>query len=51
MSNNEQQSKGLIYGINDRPPLYDTLFAAIQHLLSRDASATSLDAVCNGPCR
>ena len=34
MSNNEQQSKGLIYGINDRPPLYDTLFAAIQHLLA-----------------
>lgn len=27
-------SSNLIYGINDRPPLSDTIFAAIQHLLA-----------------
>lgn len=26
--------KDLIYGLNDRPPLHDTLFAALQHLLA-----------------
>lgn len=26
--------KGLIYGLEDRPPLRDTLFAALQHLLA-----------------
>ena len=25
---------GLIYGLNDRPPLKDTFFAALQHLLA-----------------
>jgi xanthine permease XanP len=34
MDDNSAQSKGLIYGIYDRPPLRDTLFAAIQHLLA-----------------
>ena len=28
------QSAGLIYGLNDRPPLKDTVFAALQHLLA-----------------
>lgn len=28
------QRAGLIYGLNDRPPLKDTLFAAFQHLLA-----------------
>ncbi|ADY36602.1 xanthine permease [Phocaeicola salanitronis DSM 18170] len=27
-------SAGLIYGLNDRPPLRETLFAALQHLLA-----------------
>ena len=26
--------KDLIYGLNDRPPLRETLFAALQHLLA-----------------
>lgn len=26
--------KGLIYGLEDRPPIYDTFFAALQHLLA-----------------
>ena len=26
--------KGLIYGLEDRPPLRDTIFAALQHLLA-----------------
>ena len=30
----QNQSKTVIYGVNDRPPLRDTLFAAIQHLLA-----------------
>lgn len=30
----QTQSKTVIYGVNDRPPLRDTLFAAIQHLLA-----------------
>lgn len=25
---------GLIYGLNDRPPLRETIFAALQHLLA-----------------
>ena len=25
---------GLIYGLNDRPPLKETIFAALQHLLA-----------------
>ena len=25
---------GLIYGLEERPPLKDTLFAALQHLLA-----------------
>ena len=29
-----EKSKELIYGLNDRPPLRDTLFAALQHLLA-----------------
>ena len=29
-----EQSKELIYGLNDRPPLRETLFAALQHLLA-----------------
>ena len=27
-------NNGLIYGLEDRPPLKDTLFAALQHLLA-----------------
>lgn len=34
MEDKNTLSKGLIYGINDRPALGDTLFAAIQHLLA-----------------
>lgn len=34
MENQEKQSRGMIYGVNDRPPLRDTLFAAVQHLLA-----------------
>lgn len=34
MEHTGEQPKGLIYGINDRPPLRDTLFAALQHLLA-----------------
>lgn len=34
MEDNTPKSKGLIYGIYDRPPLSDTLFAAVQHLLA-----------------
>ena len=30
----EDKPKGLIYGLEDRPPLRDTLFAALQHLLA-----------------
>ena len=30
----EQKPQGLIYGLEDRPPLRDTLFAALQHLLA-----------------
>lgn len=29
-----EKSKELIYGLNDRPPLRETLFAAVQHLLA-----------------
>lgn len=29
-----EQPQGLIYGLEDRPPLRDTLFAALQHLLA-----------------
>lgn len=29
-----QESSDLIYGLNDRPPLRGTLFAALQHLLA-----------------
>ena len=29
-----EKSKELIYGLNDRPPLRETLFAALQHLLA-----------------
>ncbi|MDR0185230.1 purine permease [Prevotella brunnea] len=29
-----EQSKELIYGLNDRPPIRETLFAAFQHLLA-----------------
>ena len=29
-----EKSKELIYGLNDRPPLRDTVFAALQHLLA-----------------
>ncbi len=29
-----EKPKGLIYGLEDRPPLRDTLFAALQHLLA-----------------
>ena len=32
--NNTTASKELIYGLNDRPPLKDSLFAALQHLLA-----------------
>lgn len=31
---NEDKPKGLIYGLEDRPPLRETLFAALQHLLA-----------------
>ena len=34
MEDNTPKSTGLIYGIYDRPPLSDTLFAAVQHLLA-----------------
>ena len=29
-----EQTKELIYGLNDRPPLRETIFAAVQHLLA-----------------
>ena len=29
-----EKTKGLIYGLEERPPLRDTLFAALQHLLA-----------------
>lgn len=29
-----EEKKDLIYGLNDRPPLRETCFAALQHLLS-----------------
>ena len=29
-----EQKKELIYGLNDRPPLRETIFAAVQHLLA-----------------
>ena len=33
-------SSGLIYGLDDRPPLRETLFAALQHLpLSSNVAA------------
>lgn len=31
---NSNKSNGLIYGLNDRPPLRETFFAALQHLLA-----------------
>lgn len=31
---NEDKPKGLIYGLEDRPPIRETLFAALQHLLA-----------------
>lgn len=34
MATESNTNLGLIYGVNDRPPLRDTLFAAIQHLLA-----------------
>lgn len=34
MEEKTEHPKGLIYGIYDRPPLRDTLFAALQHLLA-----------------
>lgn len=34
MENEEKLRGNLIYGINDRPPLRDALFAAVQHLLA-----------------
>ena len=30
----QKQSSDLIYGLNDRPPLRQSLFAALQHLLA-----------------
>lgn len=30
----QETNTGLIYGLNDRPPLRETLFAALQHLLA-----------------
>ena len=32
--NKTNRETGLIYGLEDRPPLKDTLFAALQHLLA-----------------
>lgn len=34
MDGNNNVNTGLIYGLNDRPPVKDTLFAALQHLLA-----------------
>lgn len=34
MDGNNNVNTGLIYGLNDRPPIKDTLFAALQHLLA-----------------
>lgn len=34
MNGNNNVNTGLIYGLNDRPPIKDTLFAALQHLLA-----------------
>jgi len=34
MQEKDQQARALIYGVNDKPALGDTLFAAIQHLLA-----------------
>ena len=34
MSGESNEKNGLIYGLEDRPPLRDTLFAALQHLLA-----------------
>ena len=33
-SNKSELKAELIYGLNDRPPLRETLFAALQHLLA-----------------
>lgn len=33
-SNKSELKAELIYGLNDRPPLHETLFAALQHLLA-----------------
>lgn len=30
----EKNKNGLIYGLNDRPPLREAFFAALQHLLA-----------------
>ena len=30
----DNKQNGLIYGLEDRPPVKDTLFAAMQHLLA-----------------
>ena len=30
-----EKDSGLIYGLNDRPPLRETLFAALQRLLAK----------------
>ena len=30
----QKTTKAIIYGVNDRPPLQETLFAAVQHLLA-----------------
>ena len=32
--NQNETPQELIYGLNDRPPLKDTIFAALQHLLA-----------------
>lgn len=34
MSEQNTQATGLIYGLNDRPPVREALFAALQHLLA-----------------
>ena len=33
-SQTAQSNTGLIYGLNDRPPVREAIFAAIQHLLA-----------------
>lgn len=41
-SQTAQSNTGLIYGLNDRPPVREAIFAAIQHLLAIFVAISSL---------